>query len=1138
MADAVREGTTTGGVPMPPWVVVPSAVVGEWLQVGAARTAGVSMGVRFVTMAEFYGALGGLGPAERALGVAMRAWTPEALRWRLLPEVDGVAASLGFSSSGAIAPRDRFAAACLLASELDRTLRLRPAWARLWRNHQPALPSPNPAEDWQRRLWCKIADSVEMPPHPAELVSTREEGLGRAPTEARPQVFFVAAAELEPLALQTLRWLTARGWVVELHVLLPSVGYLGDLPSRRARRARLAGGSEAEVGAGEAASPGGGHPLLISLGQQAAGVFWQLGDLDNDYSAWPEAGADVAFSTSGTSVLTRLQAAVRGGVESVEAVASPDESLRVHECHGVRRELEILRDELLRAFRDLPGLKPEEVRVAVVDYDAYAPLAEAVLRRPAPGLPYGIPVRLTAVAAREANPVLVALLAWLRLAGGRQAASEFLELLALEAVKQRLGVADDAEAQARLVERVRSSGLTHGLGESDGAEEGAWPAARDRLAAGFWFGPREAGVRLPPIREEAGRDGGDGETHWVFPVASVLADDEAGALRLADWWWTLEQCLREAQVPVPASVWAKRLRVVVEGLLRCDAMEEPAVACLRWVAELEEVAALDVLDVGAVTDWLAPRLDNATSLRTSLDGSVLLGRLEQVRGLPCRVLAILGLQDEAFPRAERRPAWSLPALRPERSDPEARRRDRQLFLDLVLTPTVRLVLTAANRNRRTQHDGPLSACVEDLLRAVAFAAGGAAPDRWRIRHALQPFAPGYFQLAPDGGGSELPPSFDEAAAGTAARMAEESRAAATPFFPGDAAGPAMPEVGSDHGAEVHLSLATLIAFWRNPARGWLRALGVAAAEEEHDDEALDDAPIELDGLQNHQVTDVILRSKLGLEADPESARARLAADRGLAPGALGRLRWQSAETELQELTGVLPGCVREARAEAFELSLLLDAAGAGTAVRCHLRGEAAVLPVEPGEPGPRLLVYRAGKYSQEAHARHRLAAWIPMLAFAAARGRPTGGLICGTEVEAGRVVKRAGFVGPERAGALLARLVRGFWVGQRRPLPFAPETSATLAKVLAQSGGDQAAALDAAEEVWSRSGAGGLEGEGLEDAAQLAWRDRDPFNGEAGREWLEWAEAIAVPLADWWAGVDTATAGADQNITGPGDREP
>ena len=61
-----------------------------------------------------------------------------------------------------------------------------------------------------------------------------------------------------------------------------------------------------------------------------------------------------------------------------EPLSNLDASLRVHVCHTRLRELEVLRDALLRARRDLPDLKPSEILVTAPDIHAYAPLIPAV----------------------------------------------------------------------------------------------------------------------------------------------------------------------------------------------------------------------------------------------------------------------------------------------------------------------------------------------------------------------------------------------------------------------------------------------------------------------------------------------------------------------------------------------------------------------------------------------------------------------------------------------------------------------------------------------------------------------------------------------------------------------------------------
>jgi hypothetical protein len=54
-----------------------------------------------------------------------------------------------------------------------------------------------------------------------------------------------------------------------------------------------------------------------------------------------------------------------------------------------------------------------------------------------------------------------------------------------------------------------------------------------------------------------------------------------------------------------------------------------------------------------------------------------------------------------------------------------------------------------------------------------------------------------------------------------------------------------------------------------------------------------------------------------------------------------------------------------------------------------------------------------------------------------------------------------------------------------------------------------------ARAAWFKDGYGDTQapGEGLSSAAKLAWRDADPFADE--KEWMEWAQAISQPLAEW-----------------------
>lgn len=1086
----------TAVIPHPVPVLVPSAQFGDWLQARLARDLGLSMGFEFLPPSEYFSRHFANTPATARFAAASAFWAATRLRWQLLPFVDTVAHRLGQNPAKALGPRDRFAFACLLARQFDLYARFRPDWPERWASNQPAWDDdqPNGAalsddEAWQRELWRAVANQDGAPAHPARMLTQIEAATITPPSAP---LFFVGSNILDPMLLRTLQMVGQQGHHVSLHLLLPSLGYLGDVPRRRSVRARYAENSDA-------AAEIGGHPLISSLGQQAVGTFLLLDSVSPDYDEWPEFQATVVAAPAGLPLLQRLQSDIRdqrppcgpsltsgSGEDQRPQLNADDRTLQIHCCHSPRRELEVLRDELLRAFADLPNLKPDEVMVAVTDFDAYAPLAEGILRAG----PQPLPVRLTAIPAREANPIAVALLALLRTSLGRHSASELVEILNLSAIQHHLELAGEADVLAQLAESIRQSGLTHGIDSADqgaGGDTGTWRVAIDRLLAGAWFGPVV----------EAKDAGGT----FVHAIAADLHHHDDALLRFISWLTRLALQLKAWQEAAPAADWAARLQQTVDDLLASEEMDDHAAAMGRMLGELASVEAKTPLDAGAMLDWLEPQLENATSLRTSMGGEILFGRLDQLHGLPCRVLAILGLQDGTFPRAGRRPAWDLLKQRPRHWDADPRTQDRQWFLDALLTPSDRLILSAANRSLRTPHDGPLSSCVEELLRAATATVRPAVgcdslEAQIVVRHRIQPFAADYFH----GGG--LPRSFDAGSARIAGDLAGPGKEETRPFYC-----PSEKASATSAADALTLTIPQLVAFWKEPARAWLKAMQLDMAGEEVDDTALDDSPLNLDNLQAYQVRAAALETHLG--GGPNAAASeRLVADRTLPPGALGALAWDVCDQEVALLARGLAPLLAQARP--LPLDLTMDG-------QARLTG--SVTLTKAAGTGESVLVYRTSKY--DGNPRHQLEAFVHLLAATVGLRRPVTCTVLGLDLPAPKVLPGLPL---EEATARLRKLVEGFQLGQKRPLCYAPATSAEIAGVLGSDGNDDAA-LERGEGSWSREPFNGQPGgEGTTPAAMLAWRDNDPFAAPHGREWLRWTREFALPMQAWWEGNDEAAA--------------
>ncbi|MCC5807891.1 MAG: exodeoxyribonuclease V subunit gamma [Opitutales bacterium] len=1021
-------------------VVVPSLAFADQLQRRMADRHGLSMGLEWLTPQEFIHRA--VGPGEAS------PWSQRRLVWHLLPHVADFTEALGVEDPS---PRDRFALAAMLADRLDQYGHYRPEMIARW----AAGARGKGQEAWQCDLWRRLRAETGHA-HPAEaLMRLREDAAARAAfAERYPKLFVVATGAVDPLLVALLGLLGEAGAEVAVHVLLPSLGYLGDLRRR--------GGLPAGTTDPELVSGGAGHPLLESMGRNAVGAFVLLGQLDEQYTHWPEA-AEETEGDAGASALARLRDDIRALRPPTEAGDGPaeDASVRVHSCFGPRREMEVLRDELLRAFRDLPGLQPDEVHIVTPDLETYAPLVPAVFGNGGDALP----VRLTERTAAGGDPVADAFAALLDMAvSGRFEAAEVMELVQKEVILAALGTEDGAAVRAW----VRDSGLTHGLaggeaGGTEGPRPGTSAFARDRLVAGRWFGA--AGTAQYP----------DGK--YVLPVGDPLGGDHALDMRLHDWLLALERTILEWGVPAAAAEWADRMEAACRSLL--GGGEDTLLAVRRQVEFLRGIDCAESLDAGAVRDWLASEWED-TRRRGGVSGRIAFGRMKQLQNLPCRVLAVVGMQGTAFPAQNRAPVWDLLRADPRVWDRNPRVDDRQLFLDAILTPTDRLILTAGNRNPRTGKTEPFSACVDELLRTLALM-GLEAPV---VNHRLQPFVRGYFR-----GKDALPQSFDARHAAAAASIHAGGARTGQPFWTEDGDEefhpPTLPEPGD--GLQV-VEAKELAAFWKDPAAYFLRALGVSLPREEPADTDYNRPPLALDGLQRWILHDEILRARIERSCPDEYVAQRMRADRGLPPECLGRSVWAAGTASAGPLAeAVLQAYGGEAEWE-YKLSETISVTG-------------TVGRTADGQ----LLVYRAGELK---HARHYFDPWISAL-LAAACGEPAPMLL----LDETKAADPAGLppIPEEEARACLHDLVCGYFAGRERPLRFAPVTSDCIAKKLAT--GDEDAALAAGQTAWYKEDHGHGGGEGSGAAAQWVWRDADPF--VKPQEWIHWAGTVALPLREW-----------------------
>jgi exodeoxyribonuclease V gamma subunit len=1046
------------------FVAVPTRGVERWLTqqlsavLGASpsRRDGVCANIKF----PFPGRLVN-GAISTATGVDRETdpWPPERSVWPLLQTVESslgepwlspLAAHLGGAESGSDPSRGarRLSSVRHIADLYDRYAVHRPALLRAWAHGSQ--------DGWQAELWCRLRERIGTP-SPAERL---EEACARLRAEpalvglpARLSLF--GLTRLPASYLDVLHALAVER-DVHLFLLHPSAELWARVASfTRELPPIVRRGEDATT-----ALPR--NPLLASWGRDTREMQLNLAR-----------GADVivhdhrVVKEERGTLLGQIQADVRadrnppglplpGAGDGRLLVDPTDRSLQVHACHGRARQVEVVRDAILHLLECDLTLEPRDVIVMCPDIETFAPLIQATFGTglsgdehdevpPAGASTINLHVRLADRSLRQTNPVLGVVAELLDVAGSRLTASQVLDLAGRAPVRRRFRLDDDD--LARVAQWARDSGVRWGL---DAAQRAAYRL--ERLPANTWqTGWDRVLVGVAIAEEEQRLFGG------VLPIDDVGSGDIDLVGRFAEFLQRLHAIVDSFVAPKPLSAWAEAIAEAAANLTAASGRD--AWQRLQLGRLLEDLVA-EGTNAGTVTptelalpevrSLLADRLRGRPTRASFRTGHLTICTLVPMRSVPHRVVCLMGLDDGVFPRGTARDGDDLLLLDPHVGDRDARSEDRQLLLDALLAATDHLVITYAARDVRTNLRRPPAVPLGELLdvvdRTARVAEGTPTRNRVIVEHPLQPFDPRNFDagaLLP-----ERPWSFDRTALDGAHALSGD-RAAARPFL----TGPLPPE---ETGV---IELDQLVSFVQHPVRAFLRGrLGVGGVARGDD---LDDAlSIELDALEQWGVGEQLLKARIA-GADRQAAITAEIARGGLPPDLL-------AESVLAHVYPIVEQLVAAAAdyVPGVETSASVD-------VNVRLQGRTLVGTV----PGVRGDLVAAVNYSRIAP-RHRLTAWVHLLALAAARpatayeavtlGRCRADGPRNLDVTVARI-RLPNTPDERRAEALrhLEALLDLFDRGMREPLPLYCNTSAAYAAAVAAGADGQAAAEKAWTSDWN-----------------------------------------------------------------------
>ncbi|RMF19993.1 MAG: exodeoxyribonuclease V subunit gamma [Gammaproteobacteria bacterium] len=671
----------------PVTIAVPHPGVQHWLSLCLAQADGIAMNYDFPLASRFmWRQVGRLSPDQ---GDSER-WTREVMVWSLYDllgepdiESDPVFELPQRYIDKTRSAGGRYQLAAQVADLFEQYLMYRPDMLLGWQ----AGEAP---DDWQACLWRKLAQGNATPVN--QLQSALAAARAGQPLATTEPVRLFALHILPPIWLELLDAL-ALHQDVHLYVLNPSEAWWGDLRSQcaqlgEAMRALRMGQPVTPPDASTLALQE-GHPLLAQLGRQGQAWLNSLAERDTG------AGTQIWEVPEASHTLARLQRSLLELDPKQARTGQQDSSFKVVSAHSPMREVQALHDWLLERFAEDPTLKPRDVVVMTPEIERYAPLVEAVFDTTGYSNEARLPASLSDRRAVDADPLIRAFIELLGLPDARLERGWVLDHMRLPAARARWGWDED---DLQRVERwMEQAAIYRGLDAEHLQSQGLPPHSRftwyeglRRLLLGAVMG--DAPVVL------------EGEALVTVPdVPDAEALSLAGkVLQFID---QLQAARRELLQPRPAAAWAEWLLDMLQGLYaetpgNVASWQQIRDALRGWVQAVEQAAVTLPLPLAVVRAALKQTLGDHQVQGGYLAGRVTFCSLVPLRSVPFRLVCLLGLSADSFPRSRPPLPFDKMAEAPRWGDRSRRDDDLYLFLESILSARDGLYLSYVGRSIR------------------------------------------------------------------------------------------------------------------------------------------------------------------------------------------------------------------------------------------------------------------------------------------------------------------------------------------------------------------------------------------------------------------------------------------------------
>jgi len=719
----------------------------------------------------------------------------------------------------------RMALAEKIADLFDQYQIYRPDMIQAWNDD---LVCKNEEERWQRALWQSAKKLTNKIPDKSTIGKDIEQALQKPELRGRllkkmPVIYLFGISVITEYHLNIFQQIAG---TININYLFlnpaPSIYWFDDKSEKLLSFLKRIG----RVNVDEVST---GNPLLLGWGKIIQDTFSLLFKSEELINAYEDLET---IPQAGNTLLQNIQLSIYEN-EPIkrESLFSPqlisDGSITINSCYSPAREVEALYNYLVHLVdKRKAKLSHGDIVVMVSDIDHYASYIKAIFNN----APYKFRYAIADESYASSDSISNALHAVLSITADNFTAEEVVRLLDSSFIRNRFHITD-----AALIRNVvNEANIRFGIegNKEDDSVYISWQYGLQRIMYGICI--------------SGGLEFNVGEEDSFYPLDITEGSNAHEVIRFVHFAQQLIASLKEREHNKTIGEWVKYVEQILHNFI-CKNEETIEEDYLQLIKQLGNYNAISHLFTEKISyevfmhNFLA-NVTSATKKNSFAIGGITFCSLIPMRSIPFKVVALLGLNFDKFPRRDNALGFNLMEKNRKKGDRNVKENDKHLFLETLLSAQDYLYISYIGQSVKDNSSIPPSTLVDELTDYIISSAEAPKDVRAQLI-TLQPLHS--FSKQYDGTNSKLYSYFKSTKSTT--KLIDTAKVNVPVSF-------------------TEISINSLVSFLKNPFKGYYnKVLGIYYRDEEN---ILSDTELfELDSLQKWPFKNQLLN----IDGDKEMA---------------------------------------------------------------------------------------------------------------------------------------------------------------------------------------------------------------------------------------------------------------------------